>query len=159
MSHSRVNNQPAGQHGMVVAPGGGGNRNAQNMPVDADGRDWSNGLCGCCSSCGTCICATVLPCVVYGKNKHRYQHLDQQGTPEPSPGCCSGSCVAHGIFAACGLGFIFQMVNRGHVRHRYNIKGSGCGDCCTSFWCSPCQLVQESREIELEEQSFGTGRY
>ena len=50
-------------------------------------------------------------------------------------------------------------MNRGHVRSRYNIKGGGCGDCCASFFCAPCQLVQESRELELEEQSFGTQHY
>jgi len=46
--------QPSVSNGMVVAPGGGGNRNAKNMPVDADGREWSHGLCGCMSACGTC---------------------------------------------------------------------------------------------------------
>jgi Cys-rich protein (TIGR01571 family) len=163
MSHSaRVyQQQPTGTHGMVVAPGGGGNRNAKNMPVDADGREWSHGLCGCMSACGTCLCATCFPCVIYGKNKHRYDHLNFQGVPHPEHGgsCCSGSCIGHGLLTICGFGFVLQMMNRGNVRNRYNIKGGGCGDCCTSFWCAPCQLVQESREIELEEQSFGTQRY
>jgi hypothetical protein len=56
MSHSaRVyQQQPGAINGMVVAPGGGGNRNAMNMPVDADGREWSHGLFGCMSACGTC---------------------------------------------------------------------------------------------------------
>ncbi|KAF8157214.1 PLAC8 family-domain-containing protein [Crassisporium funariophilum] len=146
---------------MVVAPGGGGNRNAKNMPVDADGRDWSHGLCGCCGAFGTCLVATCFPCVVYGKNKHRYEHLTTKGAPHPEHGgsCCSGSCMTHGVFAICGLGFLFQMSNRKHVRQRYNIKGGGCGDCLTSFFCAPCQLTQDSREIELEEQSFGAQRY
>ncbi|PPQ81571.1 hypothetical protein CVT25_013413 [Psilocybe cyanescens] len=153
--------QPAATAGMVVAPGGGGNRNAKNMPVDADGREWSHGLCSCFSECGTCVMATCFPCVVYGKNKHRYEHLNNKGTPHPDHGgsCCSGSCMSHGIFSICGLGFLFQMGNRGHVRNRYNIKGGGCNDCCTSFWCAPCQLTQESRELDLEEQSFGVQRY
>ncbi|KIM38005.1 hypothetical protein M413DRAFT_448050 [Hebeloma cylindrosporum] len=131
------------------------------MPVDADGREWSNGLFGCMSAFGTCLCATCFPCVVYGKNKHRYEHLNSKGVPHPDDGgsCCSGSCCGHGVLSVCGLGFILQMINRGHVRSRYNIKGGGCGDCCTSLWCAPCQLVQESRELELEEQSFGTQRY
>jgi hypothetical protein len=33
----------------------GGNRNAKNMPVDSDGREWSHGLYGCCSEVGTCM--------------------------------------------------------------------------------------------------------
>ncbi|KAF8960431.1 PLAC8 family-domain-containing protein [Flammula alnicola] len=146
---------------MIVAPGGGGNRNAMNMPVDHDGREWSHGICSCMSDCGICCKATFLPCIVYGKNKHRYEHLNSTGTPDPAHGggCCSGSCLSYGIFSICGLGFLFQMTNRGHVRRRYNIKGGGCNDCCTSFWCAPCELVQESRELELEENSFSTQRY
>lgn len=46
------------------------------------------------------------------------------------------------------------MFQRGNTRARYNIKGGGLGDCCTAFCCLPCDLTQESREIELEEQSF-----
>jgi Cys-rich protein (TIGR01571 family) len=104
--------------------------------------------------------ATFLPCIVYGQNKHRYEHLNAKGTPHPTGGpMCSGSCMTHGLSTICGLNFLFQMVNRGHVRRRYNIKGSGCGDCCAALWCTPCQLVQESRELELEEESFGGQRY
>jgi len=54
MSARVYQQQPGATNGMVVAPGGGGNRNAKNMPVDADGREWSHGLCGCFSACGTC---------------------------------------------------------------------------------------------------------
>ena len=42
--------QPGAQPAMVAA----GNRNVKNLPVGADGRDWSNGLCGCCGDAGTC---------------------------------------------------------------------------------------------------------
>jgi hypothetical protein len=61
MSHSaRVyQQQPSATNGMVVAPGGGGNRNAKNMPVDADGREWSHGLFGCMSACGTCMLSLI----------------------------------------------------------------------------------------------------
>ncbi|KAF4581730.1 hypothetical protein EYR40_002746 [Pleurotus pulmonarius] len=47
--------QPQATPGMMVAPGGGGNRNAKNLPMDADGREWSNGLCDCCSDAGTSL--------------------------------------------------------------------------------------------------------
>jgi len=44
---------------------------------------------------------------------------------------------------------------RGSVRGRYNIEGGSVGDCCTTCWCKPCALTQESREIELEEETYG----
>lgn len=43
---------------------------------------------------------------------------------------------------------------RGNLRNRYRIEGGGCGDCCTAWCCAPCELTQESRELELEERSM-----
>ncbi|KAF6758295.1 PLAC8-domain-containing protein [Ephemerocybe angulata] len=133
----------------------GGNRNFMELPVSEEGtREWSHGLCSCCDVPGTCLAALCCPCIVYGKVKARHNHLETQGEVLAEPGCCSGDCCLHAVLAPCGLGFIFQMINRGSVRRRYNIKGGGCGDCCTALWCAPCELTQESREIELEEQSL-----
>ncbi|KAF9041543.1 PLAC8 family-domain-containing protein [Panaeolus papilionaceus] len=146
---------------MVVVPGGGGNRNAMNIPVDDDGRKWSHGLCGCCGSCGTCVISCCFPCVTYGQNRHRFEHLSLHGAPNPNHHgkIFSGSCFQHGLLTMCGLGFLMQMGTRGAIRSRYNIKGGSCGDCCTSCFCGPCALTQESRELDLEEQSFLPQRY
>lgn len=35
------------------------------------------------------------------------------------------------------------------MRQQHGIEGSCCGDCCVSFWCGCCALVQEEKEIEL----------
>ncbi|TFK33401.1 PLAC8 family-domain-containing protein [Crucibulum laeve] len=141
---------------MMVTPGGGGNRNAKNLPVNADGREWSNGLCDCCGDAGTCVLAWCCPCIIYAQVKHRYEHLNNKGHPDPEHGggCCSSDCMMHGCLTWCGFGWVLQMATRGSIRARYNIKGGGCGDCCTAFCCTPCQLTQEARELELEEQSF-----
>ncbi|KAF8198524.1 hypothetical protein BJ912DRAFT_951707 [Pholiota molesta] len=48
-----------------------------------------------------------------------------------------------------------QVPNRASVRRRYNIDGDWLGDCAAALFCSPCELSQESREIDLEEQNFG----
>jgi Cys-rich protein (TIGR01571 family) len=34
---------------------------------------------------------------------------------------------------------------RMYVRDLYNIPGSCCADCCTSFWCPPCSVCQMAR--------------
>lgn len=149
--------QPQATPGMMVAPGGGGNRNAKNLPMDADGREWSNGLCDCCSDAGTCILAWCCPCIVYAQNKQRYEHLALKGIPDPERGGsgCNGDCFVHGCITACfGVGWVLQIGSRGNIRNRYSIKGGGCGDCLTSCFCTPCGLTQESRELELEEASI-----
>ncbi|KAJ7087861.1 PLAC8 family-domain-containing protein [Mycena epipterygia] len=115
-----------------------------------------HGLCGCFEACGTFCCACWCPCVVHGKNKQRVSHLNDRNSPDPDGGsCCSGSCWAHCCLTSfLGAGFILQCINRGEVRGRYGVEGGGCGDCCASFCCGPCDLTQVSREIELEEKSF-----
>ncbi|EJD54786.1 PLAC8-domain-containing protein [Auricularia subglabra TFB-10046 SS5] len=135
----------------------GGNRNAKNLPLNSSGeREWSNGLCSCFGDCGTCCVAWCFPCIVYGQNKTRREHLEQQGFPHPTGGeSCGSDCLLHGAITACfGFGWIFQIGERGATRRRYNIEGGGCGDCCSTFWCNPCALTQESREIQQEEESM-----
>ncbi|TFL02845.1 PLAC8 family-domain-containing protein [Pterulicium gracile] len=144
------------QAGPTMQASQGGNRNAKNMPEDGDGRDWSSGICSCADG-GACCVSFFCPCITYGKVKHRYEHLHEKGYPDPEHGggCCSGACWGHCLLTSCfGMGWVLQIFNRTDIRKRYNIKGSGCGDCCMSFWCNPCALSQQSHELELEEQSF-----
>ncbi|KAJ7623595.1 PLAC8-domain-containing protein [Roridomyces roridus] len=150
-----VSQQPMPTMGMQAS---GGNRNALNRPLDSNGkRGWSHGLCGCFDECGTWCCACWCPCVVHGKNKQRLRHLTDKGTPDPTGGdCCSGACWGHCMLnVVAGLGCILACMNRGDARSRYNIDGGCCGDCCASWCCHSCDLTQVSREIELEEKSFG----
>jgi hypothetical protein len=40
------------------------------------------------------------------------------------------------------------------MRERYGIRGDVARDWLTSFCCNSCALMQERREVELEEASF-----
>ncbi|KAI0279927.1 PLAC8 family-domain-containing protein [Russula aff. rugulosa BPL654] len=134
----------------------GGNRNAKNRPIGSNGkRDWSHGICSCFGSCGTCCMSCWCPCIVFGKNKQRLRNLNTHGTPLPGGGsACDGDCCLYCGLGFCGLGWVLQIGSRGEVRDRYSIDGGACSDCCCSFWCGPCALTQERREIESEEYSF-----
>ncbi|KAJ6472053.1 PLAC8-domain-containing protein [Mycena sanguinolenta] len=135
---------------------GGGSRNVLGKPVDGNGkREWSHGLCGCFDECGTCCLACWCPCIAYGKNTQRLNYLTDHGRPDPDAGgCCSGACCGYCILTHFGIHWILQFMGRGNTRGRYSIEGGGCGDCLTSWCCGPCDLVQVSREIKLEEESF-----
>jgi Cys-rich protein (TIGR01571 family) len=148
---SYVKEQPQNVQAMHVA----GHRNVKNLPVGKNGRAWSHSLLGCFGACGTCLCACLCPCMVYNKNKHRVQHLNSKGTPLSSPSGCGCDCLLHGCLLGLGFAWILQMSSRSTTRERYNIEGGCCGDCCAACFCGPCELVQASREIELEENSFG----
>jgi len=57
------------------------------------------------------IVACFCPCIVYGKVKHRYEHLNSKGYPDPEDGggCCSSDCMIHGFLSWCGFGWILQV--------------------------------------------------
>jgi len=187
-------------------------------------RNWETDLYDCMDPCDTetCMQATFCPCVVYGNNRRRYEHLQAMGYPHPTlastkrndhdhgdeggagsggrrgaalgcgpcypsgnGNCCScpdetaqgqhhyrdgqdqhgreysddngfvsGPCFTHAICLPLGVGLVLQAITRGHIRMRYRIKGDGCSDFAAAVCCGPCQLVQESRELEVEEGSF-----
>ncbi|KAK7457208.1 hypothetical protein VKT23_010508 [Stygiomarasmius scandens] len=160
MAPGYVNQQPGTKEMMMVAPGG--NRNARNKRFTADGkRDWSTGICSCCGEdafgkwCMACWC----PCIVYGENMTRLEHLTTQGTPHPEGGdSCGGDTWLHCCLTTWfGAGWCLQIPGRSKVRSRYSIDGGFCTDCCTICWCTPCALTQEHLEIQLEERSFQDG--
>ncbi|KDQ60390.1 hypothetical protein JAAARDRAFT_125936 [Jaapia argillacea MUCL 33604] len=139
-----------------MAVGGGGNRNVKNLPFDANGqREWSNGICGCFGDVGTCLISWWCPCLVYSQNKSRVEYLEQNGRPHPDGGdMCGTDCCCYACLLYFGCGWVLQMGNRAAVRTRYRIAGNGATDCLAAACCTPCELVQESQELELEERSL-----
>ncbi|KAF8630816.1 hypothetical protein AX15_002715 [Amanita polypyramis BW_CC] len=152
-----VMQQPLPVIGMTVASGGG-NRNVKNLALNAQGRrEWSFGLCDCFDDCGTCMLGCCCPCMLYAQVKQRLDYLNTYARPDPTHGG-SGvdiNCLAWGLLhCTTGCGFILQTINRGHMRNRYMIDGNGCSDFGSALCCTPCELTQEHRELELEEQSL-----
>ncbi|KAF9783357.1 PLAC8 family-domain-containing protein [Thelephora terrestris] len=137
------------------------NTNTKNLPLDSSGRrGWSHSLFGCFSDCGTCLTAVFCPCIVYSKISTRLDHLNKNGSPHPSGGdACGGSCIGYTATCCIGVSCILQTIQRGNTRSRYNISGNGCTDFLAACCCHVCDLVQESREIELEENSYGKQSY
>jgi len=135
----------------------GGDRNTLRVPIMSDGlRSWSYELFDCFSDLPTCVLSCCCCCYVYSQNKQRFTHLDMHGTPLREPvrrynhDCLSWFLLQCGLGAGWGL----QAISRSDVRRRYGIRGDSCKDVLISGCCGPCELVQEHREIQLEESSF-----
>lgn len=47
------------------------------------------------------------------------------------------------------------MMQRGDVRNKYNIDGSGSGDCCSACFCPLCSLVQHEKEVKFRQSLPG----
>ncbi|KAI0249608.1 hypothetical protein BJV78DRAFT_1283862 [Lactifluus subvellereus] len=122
-----LSSQPQGTAQMKV----GGNKNALNREIGADGRrEWRFGLFDCFNACGL-----------------RTQDRPSSANPPRSKRRLR-SLQDNGAITA------LLSKNRADIRNRYGIRGSAVGDCLIYFGCGPCALTQERRELELEERSL-----
>lgn len=133
----------------------GGSKNALRKPVDQRGhREWSYDLTDCVGDCGTCCFALFCPCIVFSKNKTRLEHLKETGERHPDRGTgFTRDCFYHFLLCAVCCNCLIQSGVRSKIRSRYRISDVG-SDCCTGLCCTSCELTQESRELELEEESL-----
>ena len=123
--------QPQATPAMTVS--GGGSKNAKNVPVNSEGkREWSHGLFDCFADCSVCkfdcllqfvfilkspnkigCFASFLPSMMYSRVKHRIEHLNANGRPEPNGGgtgfdgdCLKHYCCTHLLYC----GFVLQVM-------------------------------------------------
>ncbi len=67
----------------------------------------------------------------------------------PSPELVNTDCMLMcGITYFTGCGWIYAMIKRSEIRERYGIEGSGTSDCCTTYWCPCCALIQHDNEVK-----------
>jgi len=110
--------------------------------------EWHAQGSDCCSPLDACCLAWWVPCVQYGRIHHRL-HVDGalQNWSFFNMDCCAWYCLAH-----VGCQWVVQMMQRGEIRKKYNLKGDGMTDCLCACCCGPCDLVQQDKEAEFREQ-------
>jgi Cys-rich protein (TIGR01571 family) len=87
---------------------------------------------------------TMLDTLVVGRTASRLRDPS-----DLSPEAFNGDCAIHGVLTLFfGSGWIYSMIKRGDIRERFNIPGSGFGDCCAAFWCQCCQVIQSDNEVK-----------
>ncbi|GMH40500.1 hypothetical protein BSKO_08404 [Bryopsis sp. KO-2023] len=96
---------------------------------------WSTSLYGCFDDCGICLYGyCCLPCL-YGDNVAK----------ATGGGSCGPCC----LYTCCpGFACIFAGGKRTEIRNKYNLPEEPCSDCCVHFWCSPCGVCQEARQLK-----------
>ena len=119
--------------------------------------------------CGgdVCLSATFCPCLVVGAN----DKMLTQGIPVgPFDGSGSSACVVSGILHSCSfvlgmfcsivccpamnfytinLGALHSHAERTRLRHAKGILGNCPHDCVLHYFCGPCALAQEYRELSM----------
>ncbi|KAH6972668.1 PLAC8 family-domain-containing protein [Ilyonectria destructans] len=82
--------------------------------------------------------------IVLGRTSYRMRNLNMQ-TPDTFNRDCMIYC---GLQCLTGCGWIYAMMKRGEIREQFGIQGSGTDDCCVSYWCSCCALIQQEKEVK-----------
>ncbi|KAF5839460.1 PLAC8 family-domain-containing protein [Dunaliella salina] len=138
-------------YGSFAMGGGGmGGPMATNMANNAAGlvkspvtrsvpEQWRTGIAGCFEDCFICGVGSCLTGFLYGEN---YRKIYGYGF--------TCACLMYTImpcFACC-----FANTTRAELRKKYNLVEEPCGDCCIHFFCSPCAVCQEARELRIRER-------
>jgi len=106
-------------------------------------QDWKNGLFGCCSKGPIdCLMGCLCYCYVGGLNTQKLGHADSWVVP----------CLLYILCRPC-----YATYRRGKVREHYGIEGGFGGDCCVSFCCGPCAILQEEHEIDERGTNAASG--
>ncbi|CAK7221223.1 hypothetical protein SCUCBS95973_004421 [Sporothrix curviconia] len=111
------------------------------------GPEWNASLMDC-SPCDSCCLGTFLPCVLLGKTSDRLRDPTMQTADSMNSDCM----VFTAIQCFTGCGWIYVMMKRGEIRERFGIAGSGSGDCCVTYWCPCCALIQQDNEVKSRTQ-------
>ncbi|KAI1064688.1 hypothetical protein LB507_000141 [Fusarium sp. FIESC RH6] len=106
-------------------------------------QEWQSNLCNC-SPCDSCMLSTFCPCILLGKTADRMR----DPTMQTADTCNSDTLIFCAIQCVTGCGWIYSMMKRGEIRERFGIKGSGMNDCCVSYWCLCCALIQQDNEVK-----------
>ncbi|KAK5634854.1 hypothetical protein RRF57_010567 [Xylaria bambusicola] len=67
----------------------------------------------------------------------------------------NADCLVHGVLqCVCGLGWMYDlfflcwtMLKREQIRARFIIPGTPLNDCCVSYWCQCCAIIQHDNEV------------
>ncbi|KAL4789260.1 PLAC8 family-domain-containing protein [Aspergillus venezuelensis] len=109
--------------------------------------DYNYGLGDCCSPGSLCFTSCCLPCLTFGKTQARLRDPALKDF-----NYCNFDCTLFTLLGMIGSQWIIQTIRRGEMRDRYGIKGSCCGDCCATFWCGCCAIIQDEKETELRSR-------
>ncbi|KAG0601090.1 hypothetical protein M758_11G083200 [Ceratodon purpureus] len=101
---------------------------------------WKTGLCDMASDLNTCVWTCFCPCVTFGNN---VAALDRGETTS----CMQAASIWFG-FLLIGLPCFCSAQWRKKLRQEFAIPAGECGDYCLHFWCGPCALCQEYRELK-----------
>ncbi|KAF2126483.1 PLAC8-domain-containing protein [Dothidotthia symphoricarpi CBS 119687] len=126
-----------------------------NMDLSNKGaaHEWKHSLCACSGDVSTCLIGLFCPCILYGRTSYRLSQKSKKEDPTDmlSHKTTNKHCMLMG--AACGLWWVFPMLQRTRIRHNYKLEGSIGGDCIRGACCCCCVAISNEKEVKEREES------
>ncbi|KAF7849099.1 hypothetical protein BT93_L1245 [Corymbia citriodora subsp. variegata] len=110
-----------------------------NVP-NANVEKWTTGLCDCFDDPSNCWITCFCPCVTFGQNA---EIIDRGSTS-----CASAASRCCRMLNLFYCSWCYTCTYRTKLRGLYSIPGNQCRDGCLHYWCGPCALCQEYRELK-----------
>ncbi|KAM4108908.1 hypothetical protein ACB094_03G081000 [Castanea mollissima] len=101
---------------------------------------WSTGLCDCSEDVPNCCITWLCPCITFG----RIAEIVDRG----SSSCAASKAMYKLISILTSCGCLYLCFYRSKLRQQYTLEEKPCGDCLVHWWCEPCALCQEYRELK-----------
>ncbi|CAO2825448.1 unnamed protein product [Amaranthus hypochondriacus] len=111
---------------------------AQNAQLAPAG--FSTGLCDCSNDIPLCCLTCWCPCITFG----RIAEIVDKG----SSSCGVSGALYSLILVVTTCQWIYSCTYRSKMKAQYGMPHDDFKDCCTHFWCEPCALCQEYRELQ-----------
>ncbi|CAN6478789.1 unnamed protein product [Victoria cruziana] len=109
-------------------------------PPPSVGGPWSTGLCHCFDDPTNCLITCCCPCVTFGQ----IAEIVDKG----STSCGTAGALYGVIMYVTGLPCLYSCFYRSKLRAQYDLVESPLADCLAHFFCEPCALCQEYRELK-----------
>ncbi|XP_057850213.2 protein PLANT CADMIUM RESISTANCE 7 [Cryptomeria japonica] len=114
---------------------------------------WSSGLCFCTDDPSLCLLTFFCPCITFG----RIAEIVGEGSPKCGvSGVIYGLlCVTwyacfgvYGVICVSGFASCYSCTYRTKMRAKFNLAEIPVRDCLLHFFCEPCALCEEYKELK-----------
>jgi len=109
----------------------------------AGANSWSSSFFGCFAPVDTCLMTCCCPCVTFGRTHHRLQKSPTLEGYSP----VNATCLGFWLSGCVCLPWLFQLIQKGEVRDKYNLTGEFAIDAAKACCCLCCDLIQTDKEV------------
>ncbi|KAK9678556.1 hypothetical protein RND81_11G219100 [Saponaria officinalis] len=110
--------------------------------ASVDGRTlWTTGLCNWYEDWNNCCVTCCFPCITFGK----IADILSRGHPGFTTSAMKYAATL--VTTLAGGPCLYSFIYRVNMRGQYGLRGTTCSDCLSHFFCHPCALCQDYREL------------